>query len=51
MKATAKDLGFYSKKLIDTVSRGEEVVIIFHSVGGCFDSSHGSCLRPLRTDG
>ena len=29
MKATAKDLRFYSKELIETVSRGEEVVITF----------------------
>lgn len=29
MKATAKDLRFHSKELIDTVSRGEEVVITF----------------------
>ncbi len=29
MKATAKDLRFYSKELIDSVSRGEEVVITF----------------------
>jgi prevent-host-death family protein len=29
MKATAKDLRFHSKKLIDAVSRGEEVVITF----------------------
>ncbi|MEA3385108.1 MAG: type II toxin-antitoxin system prevent-host-death family antitoxin [Thermodesulfobacteriota bacterium] len=29
MKATAKDLRFHSKKLIDSVSRGEEVVITF----------------------
>ena len=29
MKATAKDLRFYSKELIDTVNRGEEVVITF----------------------
>ena len=29
MKATAKDLRFNSKELIDTVSRGEEVVITF----------------------
>ena len=27
MKATAKDLRFHSKELIDSVSRGEEVVI------------------------
>ena len=30
MKATAKDLRFHSKELIDTVSRGEEVIITFH---------------------
>ncbi len=29
MKATAKDLRFHSKELIDSVSRGEEVVITF----------------------
>jgi prevent-host-death family protein len=29
MKATAKDLRFHSKDLIDSVSRGEEVVITF----------------------
>ena len=29
MKATAKDLRFKSKELLDTVSRGEEVVITF----------------------
>ncbi len=29
MKATAKDMRFYSKELIDTVSRGEEVIITF----------------------
>ena len=29
MKATAKDLRFYSKRLLDTVNRGEEVVITF----------------------
>ncbi|MFH0729407.1 MAG: type II toxin-antitoxin system prevent-host-death family antitoxin [Pseudomonadota bacterium] len=29
MKATAKDLRFNSKELIDSVSRGEEVVITF----------------------
>lgn len=29
MKATAKDLRFHSKELLDTVSRGEEVVITF----------------------
>jgi prevent-host-death family protein len=29
MKATAKDLRFHSKDLLDTVSRGEEVVITF----------------------
>ena len=29
MKATAKDLRFHSKELIDTVNRGEEVVITF----------------------
>lgn len=27
MKATAKDLRFHSKELLDTVNRGEEVVI------------------------
>lgn len=30
MKATAKDLRFHSKELLDTVNRGEEVVITFH---------------------
>jgi prevent-host-death family protein len=29
LKATAKDLRFNSKKLIDTVNRGEEVIITF----------------------
>lgn len=29
MKATAKDLRFHSKELLDTVSRGEEIVITF----------------------
>jgi len=29
MKATAKDLRFHSKKLLDTVSRGEEVIITY----------------------
>lgn len=29
MKATAKDLRFHSKALLDTVNRGEEVVISF----------------------
>ena len=29
MKATAKDLRFNSKELLDTVGRGEEVVITF----------------------
>jgi prevent-host-death family protein len=29
MKATAKDLRFNSKGLLDTVSRGEEIVITF----------------------
>jgi prevent-host-death family protein len=29
MKATAKDLRFHSKELLDTVSRGEDVVITF----------------------
>jgi len=29
MKATAKDLRFHSKQLIETVKRGEEVVITF----------------------
>ncbi|MBI5552657.1 MAG: type II toxin-antitoxin system prevent-host-death family antitoxin [Desulfobacterales bacterium] len=29
MKATAKDLRFCSKKLLDTVNRGEEVVITY----------------------
>jgi prevent-host-death family protein len=29
MKATAKDLRFHSKDLLDTVGRGEEVVITF----------------------
>lgn len=30
MKATAKDLRFYSKELLETVARGEEVVITYH---------------------
>lgn len=29
MEATAKDLRFHSKELLDTVSRGEEVIITF----------------------
>ncbi len=29
MQATAKDLRFHSKKLLDTVARGEEVVITY----------------------
>ena len=29
MKATAKDLRFHSKELIDSVTRGEEVIITF----------------------
>ena len=29
MKATAKDLRFHSKELLDTVNRGEEVLITF----------------------
>ncbi len=29
MEATAKDLRFHSKELIETVSRGEEVVITY----------------------
>jgi len=29
MKATAKDLRFHSKELIDSVRRGEEIVITF----------------------
>ena len=29
MKASAKDLRFHSKEILDTVSRGEEVVITF----------------------
>ena len=29
MKATAKDLRFHSRELLDTVSRGEEVIITF----------------------
>jgi prevent-host-death family protein len=29
MKATAKDLRFHSKELLETVSRGEEVVITY----------------------
>lgn len=29
MKATAKDLRFHSKDLLDSVNRGEEVVITF----------------------
>ena len=32
MKATAKDLRFHSKDLIDSVNRGEEVVITFRGV-------------------
>jgi prevent-host-death family protein len=30
MKASAKDLRFHSKELLDTVNRGEEVVITYH---------------------
>jgi prevent-host-death family protein len=29
MKATAKDLRFHSRELLDTVNRGEEVVITY----------------------
>lgn len=29
MKATAKDLRFHSKGLLDTVNRGEEIIITF----------------------
>lgn len=29
MKATAKDLRFYSKELLDSANRGEEVVITY----------------------
>lgn len=29
MKATAKDLRFHSKELLDTVNRGEEVLITY----------------------
>ena len=29
MKATAKDLRFYSKEILEAVSRGEEVVITY----------------------
>ncbi len=29
MKATAKDLRFFSKEILDTVNRGEEVIITF----------------------
>lgn len=29
MKATAKDLRFHSKGLLDSISRGEEIVITF----------------------
>ena len=29
MKATAKDLRFHTKEILDTVSRGEEVIITF----------------------
>jgi len=29
MKATVKDLRFHSKELLDTVNRGEEVIITF----------------------
>ncbi len=29
MKATAKELRFHTKELLDTVSRGEEVTIIY----------------------
>ncbi len=30
MRATAKDLRFHSKEVLDTVMRGEEVVITYH---------------------
>ena len=30
MKATAKDLRFHSRELLNTVNRGEEVIITFH---------------------
>ena len=29
MKATAKDLRFHSKEILDTISRGEEVIITY----------------------
>jgi len=29
MRATAKDLRFHSREILDTVSRGEEVIITF----------------------
>ena len=29
MRATAKDLRFHTKKLLDTVSRGEEIIITY----------------------
>jgi len=29
MKTTAKDLRFFSKEILDTVSRGEEVIITY----------------------
>jgi prevent-host-death family protein len=31
MKATAKDLRFHSRELLDTVNRGEKVVITYRS--------------------
>ncbi|MCW7754836.1 type II toxin-antitoxin system prevent-host-death family antitoxin [Desulfobotulus sp. H1] len=31
MKATAKELRFNSKRLLDTISRGEEVIITYRS--------------------
>ncbi len=30
MRATAKDLRFHTKELLETVERGEEVIITFH---------------------
>jgi prevent-host-death family protein len=40
MKTTAKDLRFNSKELLDTVNRGEEVIITFRGK---------PCAKPIPT--
>ncbi|MBN2030568.1 type II toxin-antitoxin system prevent-host-death family antitoxin [bacterium] len=44
MKATAKDLRFHSKELLDTVSRGEEVIITLRG------KPHAKLIPINRTD-